>query len=75
MEVPQKVAVDPVTGVHGDGVKTKTGVKTCFRALGGGSQFCFLENSSDLGHYFLPSRPEKSQITGQLEAHDLGYNV
>ena len=27
-----------------------------------------------MGHYFLPSRPEKSQITRCVDAPDLGYN-
>ena len=32
----------------------------------------FSENSSDVGHYFLPNRPEKSQSTGCLGTPDLG---
>ena len=64
MEGPQKVAEGPVTEARGDGVKTKNGCENVFLSPpGGGSQYYFPEISSDLGHYFLPSRPEKSQIT------------
>ena len=36
----------------------------------GGVSNHFSENSSDLGHYFLPSSPEKSRFTLWLDAAD-----
>jgi hypothetical protein len=63
MVVREELAVVRDTGARFNGVKTKIGVNTCFRALWGGSKYYFSENSSDLGHYFLPSSPEKSPFT------------
>ena len=60
----------------GDGVKTKSGCEDTI--LGqilpprGGVSNHFSENSSDLGHYFLPSSPEKSRFTLWLDAADGG---
>ena len=82
MEDPQKVAVDPVTGARGDGVKTKKGCEKLILGENppsrGVANNCFSENSSDLGHYFLPSSPEKSQFTLWLDAADPSpslYNI
>ena len=67
MEGRQRVAEGRKTGARGDGVKTKIGCEDVF--LGqillpkGVVNKDFSENSSDLSDNFLPSRPEKSQIT------------
>ena len=67
MEGLQKVAEGLVTGARGDGVKTKNGCEEVFwgqiSSPRGVVNKHFPENSSDLGHYFLPPRPEKVQIT------------
>ena len=67
MEGLQKVAEGLVTADFGDGVKTKNGCENVISGQNppsrGGVSNYFSENSSDLGHYFLPSRRRKSQIT------------
>jgi hypothetical protein len=67
MEGSQKVAVGSQTGARGDGVKTKNGCEDVFWGQilppKGVVNNYFSENSSDLGHYFLPSSPEKSPFT------------
>ena len=65
----------PQTGARGDGVKTIHGCEDVFLDPPGGAVILFLENSSDLGHYFLSSRPEKSPFTHSLEAHDGGWHL
>ena len=79
MEEPQKVAIEPVTRARGDGVKTKNGCENLILGQNPSSRGVvsnhFSENSSDLGHYFLPSSPEKRPITHCLEARDAGYDV
>ena len=59
MEGQQKVAEGHVAGARGDGVKTKNGCEDVFWGnnlpSGGVVDNYFLENSSDLGHYFLAS--------------------
>ena len=63
MEGSQKVAEGSEIGAHAVCVKTKSGCEnTIFGqnfAPEGGVGNDFSENSSDLGHYFLPSPPEK----------------
>ena len=66
MEDQQNVAVDPVAVACGDGVKTKNGCEKVF--LGqisppkGLVNEHFSENSSDLGHYCLPSSPKTVRL-------------
>ena len=78
MEGSQKLGEGSVTGARGDGVKTKNVCEDVFSGPPGGCKGVvnnyFSENSSDLGHYFLPPPPEISQITGQLETRDPGYH-
>ena len=70
MEEPQKVAIEPVTRARGDGVKTKNGCENLILGQNPSSRGVvsnhFSENSSDLGHYFLPSSPEKYIIFIQV---------
>ena len=64
MEGLQKVAKGLVTGARSDGVKTKNGCEKLILGKNlpsrGVINNCFSENSSDLGHYFLPSHPLKT---------------
>ena len=75
MEGHQKVAKGHVTGARGDGVKTKSLTKSgCENVISGQNPPSrgvvtnyFSENSSDLGHYFLPNAvPEKVRLHGEL---------
>ena len=79
MEGRQRVAKGRNIGARGDGVKTKNGCEDVFwgqilLAKGVVNKY-FSENSSDLSDNFLPSRPEKSQITQCVDAPNLGSSL
>ena len=78
MEEPQKVAEEPVAGARGDGVKTKNGCENVILGQNlpsrGVVNNYFSENSSDLGHYFLPSSPKKVRLHSDWKPMTSAYN-
>ena len=75
MEEPQKVVEEPQTGACGDSVKTKNGCEDVFSGPPGGVVNIIVWKTPRIRATIFCHPAQKSQITGQLEAHDLGYNV